>query len=75
LIKDLVQFFEERDLHEVAIGLKEDMKSIRKKNQDDLLVCVRKALDTQDRRQKNMISKGTSERQDNKARPLELLPK
>jgi len=37
LIKDLVKFFEDRNLHEVAAGLKEDVKSNNKLMQSNIL--------------------------------------
>jgi hypothetical protein len=44
LIKDLIKFFEDRSLFEVASSLKEDLKINQKLNQANMLAMVRNAI-------------------------------
>jgi hypothetical protein len=47
-VKDLVKFFEDRNLHEVAKGLKDDLKSNNKLMQSNLLGTIRNAVTQSD---------------------------
>lgn len=67
-----MQFFEERNLPEVATGLKEDLKSNRRHMNDGILKAVRKAVVTSDKLL--MAQKSTNERNRTKGKAVELMP-
>ena len=64
-MKDLVEFFEQRNLHDVAQGLKKDLKQNTKNSQQNVLGMVRKAVVQSDRRNQ-ITSEGTNERNRNR---------
>ena len=44
VIVDLIKFFEDRNLLDVALGLKEDLNLKNQANQQSILTSVRKAI-------------------------------
>lgn len=62
LIKDLVKFFEERQMHDVAQGLGEDLNALKKKNQSDVLLSIRKALNGPELTKAHLAAQNTKER-------------
>ena len=60
MLSDLVTFFQDRGLNEVAHGLKEDLKSNKRNLQDGMLKAVRKAVVESDKY--HMARKSTNER-------------
>lgn len=78
LLADLVKFFNDRDLHEVAQGLASDLKQTNKQMESDVLDVVRKAVTRSDRY--HMASQNTNERKNagtaaHARAELDLMPK
>jgi len=68
ILKELVQFFEDRNLSEVADGLRKDLKDFKSLGQQGLLTAVRKAVSN--------TTRATATNERNQAAPpqVELLP-
>lgn len=74
MLEELVQFFKERNLTEIADGLKADLDGKKRANEAEVLASVRKAVVKVEKA--DLVAKGTRERD---MRPLvhkvETLPK
>ena len=74
MLDELVQFFRERNLSEVAEGLKADLDAKKRASEAEVLASVRKAVVKVERA--DLVSKGTRERDLRPAaRKVETLPK
>ena len=73
MITDLISFFQDRGLHDVVKGLREDLKANKRGLQDGILKAVRKAVVESDKY--HMARKSTNERNNNRRAEFELMPK